>query len=177
MNTRIVDGRLTKDAEVKIVNGKKFLAFTLANREFLREVETTTFFNVVSYNEYDIERVDKYKKGKVVIVNGHPSETISIKGNNTYLNRNIIAKSIDSFLYGGNKDNTQTTTYKDVAPVVASCEVPKIPSQTVTATPPQVNVTSASQPQVQQHQPVYSAVINQAPQFTDNISSDDDLPF
>ena len=190
MNIRIVDGRLTRDAEVKVNQntGKKFLTFTLANNGFSRGAQTTTFFNVVSYNAHDIEKIEDYKKGKLVIVTGRPDEVMAIKGNNTYLNRNIVAHNIEGTSYGAVKENTQgqTTTYRDVAPVAATCEVPQIPSQTVAVTSPQVTVMGTNQPQTQvqqpQMQPAYSAVVNhpydyQAPQFTDKINSDDDLPF
>lgn len=190
MNIRIVDGRLTRDAEVKVNQntGKKFLTFTLANNGFSRGAQTTTFFNVVSYNAHDIEKIDDYKKGKLVIVTGRPDEVMAIKGNNTYLNRNIVAHNIEGTSYGTAKENTQgqTTTYRDVAPVVATCETPQVQSQAVAATSPNVTVMGTSQPQVQeqknQNKPEYSAVVNQsydyqAPQFTDTINSDDDLPF
>ena len=101
---------------------------------------------------------------------------------------NIVAHNIEGTSYGAVKENTQgqTTTYRDVAPAVATCEVPQIPSQTVAVTSPQVTVMGTNQPQTQvqqpQIQPAYSAVVNQpydyqAPQFTDKINSDDDLPF
>lgn len=183
MNIRIVDGRLTRDAEVKVNQntGKKFLTFTLANNGFSRGSQTTTFFNVVSYNAHDIEKIEDYKKGKLVIVTGRPDEVMTIKGNNTYLNRNIVAHNIEGTSYGAAKDNVQgqTTTYRDVAPVVATCETP----QTVTVTSPQVNVNETVQVQKPSMQPEYSSVVNQpynyqAPQFTDEINNnDDDLPF
>ena len=185
MNIRIVDGRLTRDAEVKVNQntGKKFLTFTLANNGFSRGAQTTTFFNVVSYNAHDIEKFEDYKKGKLVIVTGRPDEVMAIKDNNTYLNRNIVAHNIEGASYGTLKDNaqSQTTTYRDVAPVAATCEVPQVQTQTVAVASPQVTVMGVNKSQSQM-QPEYSAVVNQtydyqAPQFTDNINSNDDLPF
>ena len=176
MDIRIVDGRLTKDAEVKVnqTNGKQFLSFTLANNGFSRGEQTTTFFNVVSYNKHDIDNVDNYKKGKLVVVSGRPSEVMAIKGSNTYLNRNIIAYNIEGGTYSISKENTSqtTATYRDVAPTV-TCEVPQTPQIPPVAIPnpvastPQVNMTRA---QVSTQTPYeYQASITSV--------NDNDLPF
>lgn len=187
MDIRIVDGRLTKDAEVKVnqSNGKQFLTFTLANNGFSKGTQTTTFFNVVSYNKHDVDNLANFKKGKLVVVSGRPNEVMTIKGSNTYLNRNIIAYNIEGGTYSVSKENgTQVTTYKDVAPNV-TCEVPQVQAPTVAATSPKVAEYSAvvnqSEPQAQVHQPqaqpAYAAPTYQAQIFTDNVNTDDDLPF
>lgn len=118
MDIRIVDGRLVKDAEVKTnrESGNKFLSFTLANNGFSKGSQVTTFFNIISYNVHDIEHYDRFTKGKLVVVSGRPSETMSIKENKTYLNRNIIADRIESGT-PNNVTNNQQQTYRDVAPV------------------------------------------------------------
>jgi single-stranded DNA-binding protein len=138
MNIRIVDGRLTKDAQVKTSKeGKKFLMFTLANNSFSRGETITTYFNVVSYNDYDVkcqETDNKFSKGKLFVVSGFPNEVMTIKDNKTYLNRNIIAHNIEPGTFSS-KETTQqttTTTYHDVAPVTAPiCETPEIPQPVV----------------------------------------------
>lgn len=138
MNIRIVDGRLTKDAQVKTSKeGKKFLMFTLANNSFSRGETITTYFNVVSYNDYDVkcqETDNKFSKGKLFVVSGFPNEVMTIKDNKTYLNRNIIAHNIEPGTFSS-KETTQqatTTTYHDVAPVTAPiCETPEIPQPAV----------------------------------------------
>ena len=90
MNIRIVDGRLTKDAEVKVSKeGKKFLSFSLANNEWVNGKEETIYFNVVSWDSHAILRQESnnfYKKGKLVIINGRPNENMTVKNGNTYLN-------------------------------------------------------------------------------------------
>ena len=118
MDIRIVDGRLTKDAEVRVnkTNNKKFLTFTIANNGYAKGEQTTTYFNVVSYNEFDVNRIESLTKGKLVVVTGKPNEVMTIKDNKTYLNRNIMAHNIE--MGTPSRDNTSTTTsYSDVAPV------------------------------------------------------------
>lgn len=180
MDIRIVDGRLTRDAEVKTNHsGTKFLSFTLANNGFAKGEQITTFFNVISYNPYDIQRQENdgfYNKGRLVIVSGRPSESMSIKDNKTYLNRNIIANSIELGAYSVNKENTATTTYKDVAPTptpTPMCETPLPPKPQVVQPPqPQVQQTTPPQPQIQQ-------TIPQKPTYSVSMDDDsaNDLPF
>ena len=172
MDIRIVDGRLTRDAEVKTNHsGTKFLSFTLANNGFAKGEQITTFFNVISYNPYDIQRQENdgfYNKGRLVIVSGRPSESMSIKDNKTYLNRNIIANSIELGAYSVNKENTATTTYKDVAPT------PTLTPMCETPLPPKPQVVQPPQPQVQQVQ----QTIPQKPTYSVSMDDDDnDLPF
>lgn len=144
MDIRIVDGRLTKDAEVRVnkTNNKKFLTFTIANNGYAKGEQTTTYFNVVSYNEFDVNRIETFTKGKLVVVTGKPNEVMTIKENKTYLNRNIMAHNIE--MGTPSRDNTSTTTsYSDVAPVpgaaqtaavsapIPTCEVPRVSAPTV----------------------------------------------
>lgn len=170
MDIRIVDGRLTRDAEVKTnASGTKFLSFTLANNGFAKGEQITTFFNVISYNPYDIQRQENdgfYNKGKLVVVSGRPSESMSIKDNKTYLNRNIIANSIELGAYSINKEKP-TTTYRDVAPANGPmCETPQL-------TPPQVSAPAPVQPTIPQPQ-----VNTSTPPQAFSVSTDDDeLPF
>jgi single-stranded DNA-binding protein len=157
MNYRIVDGRLTKNAEVRVNknNGKKFLSFTLANNGFARGEQITTYFNVISYNDYDISRPEAFTQGKLVVVTGRPDEVLTVKDGKTYLNRNITAYSIETGTPTGVKENA-TTTYRDVAPAPVSqqivpqapmCETPQMavvsaPTAPTVATPVLTNPTS-----------------------------------
>ena len=168
MDIRIVDGRLVKDAELKVnkTNGNKFMSFTLANNGFAKGAPTTTFFNVVSYNEHDIERVENFKKGTLVVVSGRPNEVMTVNDGKTYLNRNIMAYSVEKGTPNGNRENqTQQTVYRDVAPAPVTCESPKVQTPTVTA------------PKVEQ--PAFTAVMPQIPSSYQNPYSNDenDLPF
>lgn len=178
MDIRIVDGRLTRDAEVKTNHsGTKFLSFTLANNGFAKGEQITTFFNVISYNPYDIQRQENdgfYNKGRLVIVSGRPSESMSIKDNKTYLNRNIIANSIELGAYSVNKENTSTTTYKDVAPT-PMCETPQAPKPQV----PQPDAPTYQQPTTSANQqPQVQQTVSQKPTYNVSMDDDDnDLPF
>ena len=125
MDIRTIDGRLVKDAEVKTIasTGKKFLAFSVANNDFVKGEKITTYFSIVSYNEFDINRADKLKKGTALIITGKPNEEITTKDNNCYLNRRIIADRIEYAIIGGNnsENNQQTVnTYRNVAPITPS---------------------------------------------------------
>ena len=127
MKILIVDGRLTRDAEVKInkANGAKFLTFTIANNSYANEQEITTFYNVISYNEHDILKCDKFTKGKLLVVTGRPNESMTVKDGKTYLNRSIMAHSIESGTFNSNRENTsQATTYRDVAPATPDIQMP-----------------------------------------------------
>lgn len=127
MDFRIVDGRLTRDSEVKIdKKGREFLSFTLANNGFSAGAQTTTFFNVVSYNRHDIEKQPNYTKGKLVVVSGKPNESMTIKDNKTYLNRNIMAYSIEGGTYISKEETSGTTTYHSVAPSSPTVDSPHV---------------------------------------------------
>ena len=176
MDIRIVDGRLTKDAEVKTntKTGQKFLAISLANNGFVKGVQTTTYFNVISYDQHLIQKHESenfYTKGKLLIVSGRPSEVMTIKDNKTYLNRNILANSIELGYIAKQENATQstTTTYRDVAPIgnipAPTCEIPVVSQPQVST--PSVAVTS----------PTVNVVPTPAPSFNDVPSTDDDLPF
>lgn len=160
MDIRIVDGRLTRDAEIKKnpKNGLTFISFTLANNQYVNEQEVTTYFNVVSYNDFYCKHPEKYLKGKHVIVNGLPSENITVKNGKTYLNRNIIAYNINPGISTVIKEtNNQINTYHDVAPATPTCEVPEVKSR-----PLNVNIPSQTE---------HFEVDNSSNSF------DDELPF
>ena len=170
MNIRIVDGRLTKDAQVKTSKeGRKYLMFTLANNTYTKGESVTTYFNVVSYNDYDIkchETDNKFTKGKLFVVSGFPNEVMTIKDNKTYLNRNIIAHNIEAGTSSSRETVQQeTTSYRDVAPV----------------SNPTIETSSELQAQVADSvTPVYTVseeTPTPVPSPVPNIDEPDDLPF
>lgn len=149
MDIRIVDGRLTKDAEVRVnkTNNKKFLTFTIANNGYAKGEQTTTYFNVVSYNEFDVNRIETFTKGKLVVVTGKPNEVMTIKENKTYLNRNIMAHNIE--MGTPSRDNTSTTTsYSDVAPVPGAAQTAAVSAPIPTCEVPRVNAPTVASPTV-----------------------------
>lgn len=193
MDIRIVDGRLTKDAEVRVnkTNNKKFLTFTIANNGYAKGEQTTTYFNVVSYNEFDVNRIESLTKGKLVVVTGKPNEVMTIKDNKTYLNRNIMAHNIE--MGTPTRDNTSTTTsYSDVAPVpnavqpvavsapTPTCEVPRVSTPTV-ATPTvatvQAPVAQTPMPQVVATPANAQTGTYQTSVYAETPNVNDDLPF
>lgn len=195
MDIRIVDGRLTRDAEVRVnkTNNKKFLTFTIANNGYTRGEQTTTYFNVVSYNEFDVNRIESLTKGKLVVVTGKPNEVMTIKDNKTYLNRNIMAHNIE--MGTPSRDNTSTTTsYSDVAPVpgavqpatvsapIPTCEVPRVNTPTV-ASPTVATVQAPVAQTPAMSKPATSMPVNvptppyQASVYSETPNVQDDLPF
>jgi single-stranded DNA-binding protein len=195
MDIRIVDGRLTKDAEVRVnkTNNKKFLTFTIANNGYAKGEQTTTYFNVVSYNEFDVNRIESLTKGKLVVVTGKPNEVMTIKDNKTYLNRNIMAHNIE--MGTPSRDNTSTTTsYSDVAPVpgavqpatvsapIPTCEVPRVNAPTV-ASPTVATVQAPVAQTPVMPKPAASMPVNaptapyQASVYSETPNVQDDLPF
>lgn len=184
MNYRIVDGRLTRNAEVKINknNGKQFLSFTLANNGFSRGEQVTTFFNVISYNDYDINRLENFTQGKLVVVTGRPDEVLTIKDNKTYLNRNINAYSIETGTPNIVRDNNGAT-YRDSAPSSTNSQVANAPTCEV----PRMETPQVQVPKVPEPQPVpkyeytsqISSGIGTSIKSSEQLgmSSDDDLPF
>lgn len=185
MNIRIVDGRLTRDAEVKTnkANGAKFLTFTIANNSYANEQEITTYFNVISYNEHDILKCDKFTKGKLLVVTGRPNESMTVKDGKTYLNRSIMAHSIESGTFNSNRENTsQGTTYRDVAPATPDVQMPtrEVPRPVMPSitTPPITNATPQQRDiAINNENPSGGyEFVTQMPQ-TSPASYVDDLPF
>lgn len=176
MNIRIVDGRLTRDSEVKTNSktGTKYLAFTIANNSFSNGKEEAIFFNVVSYNDFDIERASKLLKGNFVYVTGRSNENITIKDGNAYLNRNIIAHNIEKGVSVVNKEST-TQTYNSVAPMTPTPSIPSTPTCEVPEIAPQTVNVNIQAPQIQT--PVYEHTVSQN-QISSSIGNfDDELPF
>ena len=202
MNIRVVDGRLTKDAEIKVnrTTGTKFLSFTLANNDFIKGQEVQTYFNVITHDPFVINKHETenfYTKGKLVVVTGRPNENMTVSNGKTYLNRNIIAYSIERGTLSRSERQVsegETAVYRDVAPVAAAapvCEAPRVPqpqavapsvAPVAPATPvaPQVTTPRAEIPVAAPQTPVYTTEVPvAAPQVTANNvpNVDDDLPF
>lgn len=178
MDYRTVDGRLVADAEVKTNKaGRKYLSFRLANNGFKRGEQTTTFFNVASYNEYAIQKHEQekfYSKGKLVVVIGESDESMSEYNGKMYLNRSILAYNIQLGAFDSRKDdeNQPKKVYRDVAPAVSAptCEVP-------TVAQPQVEIPAvAVSPAVEIPMPT-PVPTPQAAVAAGASQIEDDLPF
>jgi single-stranded DNA-binding protein len=196
MNIRVVDGRLTKDAEIKVnrTTGTKFLSFTLANNDFIKGQEVQTYFNVITHYPFVINKHETenfYTKGKLVVVTGRPNENMTVSNGKTYLNRNIIAYSIERGTLSRSERQVsegETAVYRDVAPVAAAapvCEAPRVPqpqavAPSVAPVAPQVTTPRAEIPVAAPQTPVYTTEIPvAAPQaVANNVPNvEDDLPF
>jgi single-stranded DNA-binding protein len=196
MNIRVVDGRLTKDAEIKVnrTTGTKFLSFTLANNDFIKGQEVQTYFNVITHDPFVINKHETenfYTKGKLVVVTGRPNENMTVSNGKTYLNRNIIAYSIERGTLSRSERQVsegETAVYRDVAPVAAAapvCEAPRVPqpqavAPSVAPVAPQVTTPRAEIPVAAPQTPVYTTEIPvAAPQaVANNVPNvEDDLPF
>ena len=188
MDIRIVDGNLVKDAEVKTnaTTGAKYLSFTLANNGFAKGQKTTTYFNVVSYDNYLIKRQETenfYTKGRLVVVTGKPNENMVVKDGQTYLNRNIVANSVELGTFVRNENQSQNngnnvSVYRDVAPAPPVCETPKVQAPQPQVATPIVAVAPRTEVPVQAPTPAYTVETPVAPQAVTNVPNvEDDLPF
>lgn len=176
MNIRIVDGRLVRDAEVKVAqsSGARFLTFTIANNTYSNEQEITTYFNVISYNEHDISRCAKFVKGKLLVVTGRPNETTTDKNGKIYINRNIMAYSIESGTFNSNREYNPESTRVISAPTIdVQMKTPEVPKYNVnpSVTPAQEKTASDNV-----NRPVEYEYAAQMPQ-TNPVPYADDLPF
>lgn len=181
MDYRTVDGRLVADAEVKTNKaGRKYLSFRLANNGFKRGEQTTTFFNVASYNEYAIQKHEQenfYSRGKLVVVIGESDESMSEYNGKMYLNRSILAYNIQLGQFDSRKDDEKQPkkVYRDVAPAISAptCEVPAVAQPQVEI--PAVAVSPAVEVPMPAPAPAPMPVTPQAATAAPQI--EDDLPF
>lgn len=177
MNIRIVDGRLVKDAEIRTdKKGKKFLSFVLANNQFVNKEKIATYFNVITYNNYDIEREESnkwLKQGKFITVTGVPNENMSVKNGKTYLNRNIMADRVEFGYDPFKRENelNETQTYRDVAPSAPIVEIPQVDTPTIAS-----NSELKTQIQNNSNVSVKSEVKNNDNPFSTSFD-EDELPF
>lgn len=180
MNIRVIDGRLTKDAEVKVdKSGMKYLSFTLVHNAYSKNTQTAIFFNVTSYNAYDInahETDNKYAKGRLVVVIGKASEVMTIKDNKTYLNRSILAHYIE-VCYVPKEDGKQVTSHVNVAPTTPTptCETPTLSQPTVST--PTAPSFSAEIPVTPVVTPVTSPITPTSTNKVYEVGEPDELPF
>lgn len=113
MNKVILMGRLTKDPEVKYVQGANTFTvarYTLAvNRRFKRDGEPDAdFIGCVAFGK-SAEFAEKYlKKGQQIAINGRLQfETWTDQNGNKHYSTNVI---VEEHYFCGSKDNTVTTS-------------------------------------------------------------------
>lgn len=120
MQLLIVDGRLGKDAEVKVSqNGDKYLKFSLANRVYKNGEEDTVWYDVITSKPEFLNKLPEFlKKGSYVIVNGQLSVSTRIYEGSVYTNFTIRPNSIEFGGGGKRNDEDGATTTTTVAPTV-----------------------------------------------------------
>ena len=71
MNRIVISGRITKDLELRSTEaGKKFLGFSIAVNEMVKEEQITDFFNCNAW-EHNAEFISKYfGKGRMILIEG-----------------------------------------------------------------------------------------------------------
>lgn len=141
MQLHIVDGRLGKDAEVKVdKNGRSYARFSLANRVFKNGEEETVWYDVMSYDETVVtKQAPHMKKGSYIFVTGTLYVETRTVNSTTYTNFLLRATKVDFIILGTKTEDAATQTAQ-VAPTPATVSAP----ETVFATQVPVDVTTPS---------------------------------
>ena len=96
-------GNIGKDAEVKNINGKDYIAFSVASTEKNGEQETTTWVSVLASHNPNI--LPFLKKGQQVFVMGRMNVKMFQFNNNIGVDVSIFAQTFQ--LCGGKKEDAQ----------------------------------------------------------------------
>lgn len=113
MNRHEVIGNLTKDAEVKSVNSKKVINFSIAYNQVYKDsngerLEKTTFYNCSIWRDENVKIADYLTKGTKVYVSGLPEpESWYDKNNNLQLGLKITVNNIEILGGGVKKANPE----------------------------------------------------------------------
>lgn len=122
-------GNLGKDAEIKNINGKEYLSFSVASTEKKGESESTTWISVLSSNT---NLLPYLKKGQQVFVSGRLSASIYQSQQSVGIDLSVFAQTMQ--LCGGKREESQQTQVNvmtgDNAKAVYN-EAPQQPQQTV----------------------------------------------
>ena len=145
-----LDGRLGKDAVVmKTNNGKEYIRFSLANDSFVNGTNKTEWFEISCFDPFYVEKkLDFFKQGRYVIVQGTLNSEVTAKNGKVYLNHYVKANNIETPSFGTKKESNevQVSTYtggtKPEQVVEAKVERPAPVPQTVPQ--PQVVTTSTA---------------------------------
>jgi len=99
-------GNIGKDAEVKNINGKDYISFSVASTEKQGEQETTTWVSVLASHNQNI--LPFLKKGQQVFVLGRQVVKMFQSNNNIGVDISVFAQTLQ--LCGGKKEDTQQQT-------------------------------------------------------------------
>ena len=171
MQLLIVDGRLGKDAEVKVSqNGDKYLKFSLANRVYKNGEEDTVWYDVITSKPEFLNKLPEFlKKGSYVIVNGPLSVTTRIYEGSIYTNLTIRPNSIEFGGGGKRNDEEGTATTATATPTVPTA--PQVAPVAPQATPANSAPQGVFTPPVTMPTPAAPQSVG----LTDD--AEDDLPF
>jgi single-strand DNA-binding protein len=164
MRIILVDGRLGRDAELKTSpNGRNYVSFSLANNSHVKNVDKTSWYEVLCFDQNTInKRLEYLKKGKYIFVCGRYDVTPYVaKDGSLRLNEQIVADRLDFISIGSknNGDNTQQQVAEATTGYVNAGA----------NSPVNVSVSENSNPSVTYAQPEYSTPTN--------TDGDDELPF
>lgn len=162
MQLLIVDGRLGKDAEVKVSqNGDKYLKFSLANRVYKKGEEETVWYDVITSDARFLNKLPEHlKKGSYVIVTGHLDVTVRTVDAKIFTNLTVRPNSIE-FGGGGKKNEDEVATTTTVP-------TPQVPI---------VNVPTTSEPPRGVFAPTGETVLGPNSSVSLADEAEDDLPF
>lgn len=98
-------GNLGKDAEIKKINEKEYLSFSVASTEKKGEQEVTTWISVLAGNNPNL--LPYLKKGQQVFVSGRMSAGIYQSNNSFGIDLSVFASTLQ--LCGGKREESQQT--------------------------------------------------------------------
>lgn len=99
-------GNLGRDAEVKTINDKQFLSFSVASTEKQGETETTTWVSVLCSHNPNL--LPFLKKGQQVFVSGRMKAGIYQSQQNFGIDISVFAQTLQ--LCGGKREESQQQT-------------------------------------------------------------------
>jgi len=125
-------GNLGRDAEIKTINDKQYLSFSVASTEKNGEQETTTWVSVLASNNPNL--LPFLRKGQQVFVQGRLKAGIYQSNNSFGIDLSVFAQTLQ--LCGGKKE--------DPAPVSSSPSA--VPSSPAPAGSPSVTPPAQEEP-------------------------------
>lgn len=130
MSLVIIAGRLGKDATVETTtSGTKVVKFSVVENEFKNGEETSTWYDVASFNPFIIEKqIKALKKGSFIVAPADLTVRPSFsKNGQLFLNYDAIISSVKIININGGKRNESTdspTNEEDVTTGVIDSDKP-----------------------------------------------------
>ena len=128
-----VIGNLGKDAEIKNINGREYLSFSVASTEKKGEQEVTSWISVLAGNNPNL--LPYLRKGQQVFVSGRMTAGIYQSQNSFGIDLSVFAQTLQ--LCGGKREEGPVSSGSTTAPTTPS-SIPNA-SQPATPFPPRVD--------------------------------------